>query len=563
MMTFGRKRTIENMEQQQPQKSPFLWSTNRDNHDSTTMDTRKAVKLLQNTLNPREMEKNLFFPREAFYINSMMRDRIKYPLSSQFSVKLPNFQDLTSLISVRMSHIVIPNAIYNVNNDNQFWFSEECSEANTLPTLFNAKVTPGIYTATELAAMLGDVMSTAKPYTNAVKVNASNDTVSTTNPENTYKFYYDRQREIMVVYSSSETRVPWRIHCPSINEQASIHGNNLGTKKNQVPITSFSVVSVNAPYTRIRVNTGVSRHNITYNGSFTVSLKSQTGKSYFKSNMTIYGGSYDDGVIGTNYLEFNVLTTDWTFSSDDLVASNLKGWITSVVSENSIWPMLGYIYTQEETYTPIPILNARNRTDTTNARFYCNRSLPFVTNDEVYLSNVTVSNGTAPYTVTNGGFSTVDHHELSMFEISKDDITLSTVDLPSNASVYRIGGYVADQCVDMRGPTNIYIRLALDNIYVGRGKIVTNYIPLELEDGSHPDVGTYFSVVNITRVNFGETMEGSRLIDDLGDYITPSLGNKLPNSVTFELLDVKGRLINLQNLDWNCVLYFQGKRIQE
>ncbi|HSG62827.1 MAG TPA: hypothetical protein VLA24_15490, partial [Pseudomonadales bacterium] len=270
------------------------------------------------------------------------------------------------LKSVALDSIAFPHSMYTIDHSNDtLYITEDGDGSAEHPTMFYQRIPHGSYNVTTLVDKLNDEAANWTPITSvaAPTTGSFSATVDTTN--NVYVWAYDSDSKRMTLNVSNVTGTrDVGIHCPAFRSQRERNFDNRQFLTD-IRVTSASLTSTGTNI--LRINTAGTKHNIRPNAVISeIVLRSRQNPSrtYVTRNVMFFtNASYITDSTGTvgygaEYIQIEIsgITATWNgiFDSDDKA---VEGVMRVTAGRHSAWHTLGFHYSTENAYTPIPILS--------------------------------------------------------------------------------------------------------------------------------------------------------------------------------------------------------------
>lgn len=572
-------------QQQQSQQEDERSNDVSSNHHLALMENMRALTLR------RDRQRKLF-------ISSADRDRYKYATAAQFTLTVPDSLRFSTerVQSIALHDLVFPYAGYVINQYNDtLYMSENGNGVSTAPTLYYQQISHGTYTVNQLLDHLNEISVNWVADTTPALPTPGGFTFNSQSLQNVYTWDYDPMSLRLIFMTTNSSPVTTFIHCPPYKHTERAIGQSTRRFVSDVLVTNAYIVT--GATNVLRLNTTGTKHNIVFNAMITeIRLVSRVnpGRVYTKNNIVFYSAAAYTSEVLNSYdeewlqIEIAGLGAAWAaiFDSTDTA---IEGYIRTRAASNCGWRVLGFINSNDDGYTQIPVTAVSDGNSLTRTLHKFTTSLPVY---RTATQTITLPAGAnwsltpaAPQTPTLGaaaaGF---------MFSVAKAAFTLNST-VPSATTpwhVYSTGYFVSDQVLDLRGDSlHILIRVKINDVTVGRYRKVDNGVIFDNLNsglGSEPFFAYFFV----------DTTYGANVVrfptDDIGDfqyYLDDSTSQRITEAsltnakrmrtadggyaesagvsgvngaiqtihkLEFELLDDRGYAIDTNGLNWQCVL---------
>lgn len=414
-------------------------------------------------------------------INSSIRDQA---LDSRPDFYVPVPQELQSskgfthgLSAIDIVSIYIPLNLKNITAEhgcNKLLFWEGGSSTSYAPTSWTITIPEGNYdTVDDLVEMLNSRVATAMPFTSstnpAVQVAGTGEAHNTSNGlKNSYRFAYDEITNKITMRSVVHV-VNWGIQCPPTMANVGKSKHRFNNEHRDINVSVLSTTGGGAKVLSLSFPLKNFAHNIGPNYLFDLEITSDIDKS---KRLYLQGCcQYESTFMTTNAISSSSITyttkdaVTWAFASDD---TSLKcRLIPFANSYGSMALILGFTVTPRLPYTSFLVTGIQdgNVPPTSVTLTYHNFSVvgpcDFQTADDVYFDNFsTLSSEYGPESVVLG----TNYHS---FNILKTDISNPTTRLTSTSIAYVYGMYAANECVKLKYPSFVNLKITFDDRVIG------------------------------------------------------------------------------------------------
>ena len=526
--TTNRKRGYDMMIQQQQQQQAYHQSPL--DHYYPPDDTQQQIaNLRHNPPFPIIPDRDV-----QLHVSSDDRDRYNFPNSNHFVVPISDrVRNGDRLQSISLDHIVVPNVAYSIDeNHNTLWISEDgFLTDDESPTSYFLKIPPATYTATSLVTTLNEMAQCWVPNTAIAISPVSADPLRDRATDNVYEWFYDSTHYRIALRASAGSSGALRgvqIHCPpkelACNETRDTM--NMRAYKSDILISSAS----NQTSDVIRINTGGMRHNLVANAPIeliVIRSLDRIGREIRFTNVALYTSTdFATGAsIGTETFDIHIASASatWTGTFDNTLDTRFTGFVRTACAANSLWDILGYTNSIDG-YTTLTALAISDGNAVNN-----DLGVHSITTDlPMYFD--TLANGV----VIPAASSLTDLLSVSTFTVSATiaGTTLTNTDadifndtavvLGSNPILHRVGYFVGDQTIDLRGHSlNVLMRLQVNGVEIGRkmraGNGSTSRLPPHSGVAIAPPGAMFFGQIYLDAA-FGGTVERFRESHSMGDF---------------------------------------------
>lgn len=516
--------------------------------------------------------------REVYYLTSDRRNRYKDQSASSFSIDIvQNTRTKQRLQAVTLSSVTFPFTAYTITSRNNMLYLSETGNVGTnkAPTFYYQTIPVGTYTITQLVDTLNAISADWTPLTTASVPNPSfgSYTFTTTGTNNEYAWSYD-QTTLRVMLKATTYGRAYQLHCQPHRHSLSIQNNTIRPLSTDIRVSGASLVGTDV----LRINTSGTKHNIVYNAvirSLELTSRSNSGRSLTFRNISFFEPTFTNGSINSYGEEYIIIEVTGASASwggvFDATDTSIDGTLRMVSSENSLWRSLGFIVSTDLGYTKLPLTGVSNGNtlSRTKHKFVTTVPVDFTTADSVFFS--TAFQTLAPtYNPAVGLAIFEDTANSSTFAIDKTLITFSNVQIVSNLYAYLPGFYVGNQVVDLRGQgLQIFMKLKINGSSLGQYTMVSNKQNYtDQQDLSSEPIFAHWFVDTA----FGATVARFHKQHEMGTFyykLPTTLSNQISqvadtqtsggyqqpmNNLEFQLIDETGTLVDLNGLDWQCVL---------